>query len=144
MYWLRKAAVACTVGIMAGCATEQHIVSAPATDPDAPHIDAVNVHEQDTPNGLAIWQEIVFHAADGNVSGWQNELIDNSTPAPRINVTPGLPITVPKAQQIKGAFVTTVWNCGPARSKYWWIKRMTLVDTTGRHSNSVDVKITCH
>jgi hypothetical protein len=45
---------------------------------------------------------------------------------------------------MKGALVNTVWNRGPARSKYSFIKRMTLVDATGRHSNSVDVKITCH
>ena len=142
MWWLRKAAVACALGITAGCAMEQHIATAPAIDPGVPHIDGLNVHEQDTPNGLVIWQEIVFHAADG--TGWQNELIDTSTPAPRINLMPGGAIAVSKAQQIKGALVNTAWNCGRARSKYWLVKRMTLVDATGRHSNSVDVKITCH
>jgi hypothetical protein len=123
---------------------EQHIATAPAMDPGVPHIDGLNVHEQDTPNGLVIWQEIVFHAADGDVTRWQNELIDTSTPAPRINLMPGGAIAVSKAQQIKGAFVNTAWNCGPARSKYWFIKRMTLVDAMGRHSNSVDVRIACH
>jgi hypothetical protein len=61
MYWLRKAAVVCALGIMAGCAMEQHIATAAAMDAGAPHIDAVNVHEEDThTDELAAAERAIF------------------------------------------------------------------------------------
>ena len=117
---------------------------APVLGPELPHIDAINLHEEETATGLVVWQEIVFHAPDGNVTGWQNELIDVSTPAPAVNLLPGVRINMSKAQQVKGAIANTPWHCGEARSKYSFVKRITLVDAAGRLSNSVDATINCH
>jgi hypothetical protein len=144
--WQSVGTMMCLSLVESNCASPPRgIETVPATSTGVPHIDAVNIHEQDNPTtGLIVFQEIVFHAPNGNVTAWRNEIISTSTPAPRINLGAGGTINVSKEQQQKGAIANARFNCGMAHNKYSFVKRITHVDAGGNRSNSFDVTISCH
>jgi hypothetical protein len=73
-----------------------------------------------------VFQEIVFHAPNGNVTAWRNKIISTSTPALRINLGVWYDQCL-KGKQ-KGAIANARFNCGMAHNKYSFVKRTTLVD----------------